>query len=132
MPVKAATQKDYRQLLQLAEYIDADYQNAVSNHEVISTEEYQEMQEFASILVKKTQALHADSKKLPDAVEAASLLLQSVIQKDTSDKISKLSSGFRQAILKHSSVIDLPGSLVSRKKSQLLFEQHCSACHGTE
>ena len=46
--------RQIRQLAQLAEYIGADYVAAVDHNTVVNLDEYQEMLEFAQLLVDKS------------------------------------------------------------------------------
>jgi high-affinity iron transporter len=60
-------QSDTRQLMQMAEYIGADYSAAIANGEVINEAEYSEMTEFSALAVEKTRQLENGQ----DAVKAA-------------------------------------------------------------
>ena len=57
-------EQELRQLMQMAEYIGVDYPEAVKNGEVANSDEYAEMQEFAGLLLERSQ-------QLSDSAEAA-------------------------------------------------------------
>ena len=47
-------QSDTRQLMQIAEYINVDYREAIKNGEIISQGEYDEMLEFSALCLLYT------------------------------------------------------------------------------
>jgi len=55
--------KQTRQILQLAEYIGVDYSEAVTAGNITNPDEFAEMQQFASIIIEKTNLLANDIKK---------------------------------------------------------------------
>ena len=62
-------QSDTRQLMQIAEYVGADYSAAVANGEVINEAEYSEMTEFSALAVEKTRQLESGQHALEAALK---------------------------------------------------------------
>ncbi len=125
--VKAdGAQSDTRQLMQIAEYINVDYSEAIKNGEIISEGEYAEMLEFSSLAVEKSRAL-ANGEAALDA----SLKLQQAIQnKAEPEAITPITVELRQTLMALAPAVTLPDELLPRAQTLQLFEQNCIACHG--
>ena len=55
-----ADSSELRQMTQLAEYITADYSEAVVKGEIVNQEEFKEMVDFADILLTKSGLMNPD------------------------------------------------------------------------
>ena len=119
-------QSDTRQLMQIAEYIGADYSAAVANGEVINEAEYSEMTEFSELAVEKTRQLENGQH----ALEAALKLQQAVTNKQNPDVIHAITVDLRNILIKLSPDVSLPSELLPSQQVKQLYQQNCSACHG--
>lgn len=111
-------------LIQLIEYIGADYKNAVHNGEVASDAEYGEMLEFASLIPAQLPADHAE-------LNALAATLQQLIQNkaDVAD-IKHITTQMRHAVIAAMPAIVLPLQAPDRLRGQTLYQTNCAVCHG--
>ncbi|WP_242445223.1 MULTISPECIES: cytochrome c/FTR1 family iron permease [unclassified Shewanella] len=120
--------KQTRQILQLAEYIGVDYSEAVTEGRISNPDEFAEMQQFASIIIEKTNLLAND---VPNSLTADALQLQQAIAEKTSlDVIQGLSQKIRNQLLSQSPALVLPTQLLAKDHVKQLFIENCSTCHG--
>lgn len=123
-----AAQSDTRQLMQIAEYINVDYSEAVADGEIISDAEYSEMLEFSSLAVEKSRKLDGG-----EAALAASIQLQQAIQaKADPVDITPITVELRNALMALAPAVSLPDTLSEIEHTQALFQQNCIACHGAK
>jgi high-affinity iron transporter len=116
-----------RQLLQLAEYIGVDYPSAVKEGEVIDSGEYQEMQNFISLILSQGQALPQQSSEF---IRIAQQLKTAIDSKAAAVDIHQLTNDLRSVLLTVSPQLALPKTLLERSQSAQLYQQNCTACHG--
>ncbi|MGI2000430.1 cytochrome c/FTR1 family iron permease [Shewanella frigidimarina] len=120
--------KQTRQILQLAEYIGVDYSEAVTEGRISNPDEFAEMQQFASIIIEKTNLLAND---VPNSLTADALQLQqSIADKSSLDVIQGLSQKIRNQLLSQSPALVLPTQLLAKENVKQLFIENCSTCHG--
>ncbi|WP_244212479.1 cytochrome c/FTR1 family iron permease [Shewanella livingstonensis] len=120
--------KQTRQILQLAEYIGVDYSEAVTAGNISNPDEFAEMQQFASIIIEKTNLLAND---VPNSLTADALQLQQAIaDKSSLDVIQGLSQKIRKQLLSQSPALVLPTQLLPKENVKQLFIENCSTCHG--
>ncbi|WP_412457736.1 cytochrome c/FTR1 family iron permease [Shewanella frigidimarina] len=120
--------KQIRQILQLAEYIGVDYSEAVTEGRISNPDEFAEMQQFASIIIEKTNLLAND---VPNSLTADALQLQQAIaDKSSLDVIQGLSQKIRNQLLSQSPALVLPTQLLAKENVKQLFIENCSTCHG--
>ncbi|XBJ50429.1 cytochrome c/FTR1 family iron permease [Shewanella sp. H8] len=120
--------KQTRQILQLAEYIGVDYSEAVTEGSISNPDEFAEMQQFAGIIIEKTNLLAND---VPNSLTADALQLQQAIaDKSSLDVIQGLSQKIRNQLLSQSPALVLPTQLLAKENVKQLFIENCSTCHG--
>ncbi|MGI2104812.1 cytochrome c/FTR1 family iron permease [Shewanella frigidimarina] len=120
--------KQTRQILQLAEYIGVDYSEAVTEGSISNPDEFAEMQQFASIIIEKTNLLAND---VPNSLTADALQLQQAIaDKSSLDVIQGISQKIRNQLLSQSPALVLPTQLLAKENVKQLFIENCSTCHG--
>ncbi|RYY75434.1 MAG: c-type cytochrome [Gammaproteobacteria bacterium] len=126
-----AQSTDLHQLVQLAEYIGADYSAAVSEGTIIDAGEYEEMSNFAGILVAQTAALPPED--VATALNKQSITLaQAVENKADLQDIKRLTSGLRSALLAAAPAKVLPAKWLGADIVQPLYKEHCALCHGEQ
>ena len=120
--------KQTRQILQLAEYIGVDYSEAVTAGNITNPDEFAEMQQFASIIIEKTNLLANDMQNsvITDALQ----LQQAIEDKAPLAVIQGFSQQIRQQLLSQSPALILPSQLLTKDHVQQLFIENCSSCHG--
>lgn len=122
------SQSDTRQLMQIAEYINVDYKEAVRDGQVISEAEYSEMLEFSALAVEKSRTLQDGEQAL-----AASLALkQAVENKANPADITPITVELRNALLELAPAVTLPEQLSTKQHVQTLYQANCAACHGEQ
>ena len=120
-----APRPDYRQLIQLAEYIGVDYPEAVANGTVINEGEYREMLEFSQLLL--AQMDHSQADKPTQLARNLALAIQN---KKGAGTVKDISNHLRSELLSLMPSKPLPRHLLSRQESQSLFQSRCATCHG--
>ena len=119
MPVQASDK-----LIQLIEYIGADYKEAVHNGEVVNVAEFAEMQEFASLisaqLPKDNAALQQQAAELQALVRAHADPAQ----------VQQLSASMRKAVIATMPALELPKQAPDINRGRVLYQSNCAVCHG--
>lgn len=121
-------QSDTRQLMQIAEYINVDYSEAIKNGEVISQGEYAEMIEFSALAVEKTRALKGGEA----AVQVALNLQTAIHNKLEPAEIQPITVELRRLLMALAPAVTLSNELLPGAQTQALFQQNCIACHGAK
>lgn len=131
--VSHATDDSYRQirqLAQLAEYIGADYIAAVDGNTVVNTDEYQEMLEFAQVLVDKSAMIASPSFDTQKLLADAGALQQAIQDKQDIRLVRQLSTQLRRSLLALMPQSTLPDRLLPNETVESLFQDNCATCHG--
>ena len=119
MPVQASDK-----LIQLIEYIGADYKEAVHNGEVVNVAEFAEMQEFASLisaqLPKDNAALQQQAAELQALVRAHADPAQ----------VQQLTAAMRKAVIATMPALELPKQAPDINRGKVLYQSNCAVCHG--
>lgn len=118
-------------LVQLVEYVGADYINAVVDGDIVSPEEYAEMEEFTSLLAEGVAQLpDADGKQgLQDQADA---LQQAVVDKADEPRIKELAQSIRATLVTVYGIPVSPKSAPDLVRAGELYQAQCAACHGAE
>ncbi len=112
-------------LIQLIEYIGADYSAAVADGKVISEGEYGEMTEFATLIVEDVNASGNTTLK-----QQAAELQSMIAGKADVTAVKNLTALMRQSVLSAMTQLPLPKITPDLRKGAALFAQNCVACHG--
>lgn len=113
-------------LIQLIEYIGADYSEAVQNGTVVSEAEYAEMTEFAALVVQELQQASAALQ------QQAADLQHAVANKADAVQIKQLTATMRKAIVLAMPAIPVPERVPDLQHGKTLYAVNCAACHGLE
>lgn len=130
-PKTLAQSVDLHQLVQLAEYIGADYSAAVSDGKIVDAGEFQEMSDFSQIIVTRTAALPQDDTAIALNQQATSLS-QAVTEKADLADIQRLASSLRGALLAAAPAKTLPEKWLTADVIRSLYQESCAACHGEQ
>ncbi|MCG8392486.1 MAG: FTR1 family protein [Pseudomonadales bacterium] len=128
LPAFAANQTA---LVQLVEYVGADYINAVVDGEVVSPEEYAEMEEFTALLADGVAGLPAADGKA-DLQSQADALQQAVQDKAGEPRIKELAQSIRATLVTVYGIPVSPKSAPDLARAAELYQSQCAACHGKE
>lgn len=112
-------------LIQLIEYIGADYSAAVQDGKVVSTAEYGEMTEFSSFIVEDVKYSNN-----PQLQQQADKLNQLILAKADLSEVKSLTASMRQSVLSSIAKLPLPKTAPDLQRGAALYAQNCVACHG--
>ena len=111
-------------LIQLIEYIGADYKEAVQQGEVVNPAEFAEMQEFASLIPSQLPTGHQDLQ------QQAATLQQLIASHGAEADVQQLTASMRKAVIAAMGAIALPPSTPDLARGQALYQSNCAVCHG--
>ena len=118
-------------LVQLVEYVGADYINAVVDGQVVSEEEYAEMAEFTELLAEGVATLpDADGKAALQ--QQADALQQAVTDKAAEPQIKALAQSIRGTLVSVYGIPVSPKAAPDLARAATLYQTHCAACHGAQ
>lgn len=112
-------------LIQLIEYIGADYSAAVADGKVISEGEYGEMTEFATLISEDVKSSSNIALQ-----QQATELSQLITNKADVSAVKNLTAAMRQVVLASMTQLPLPKAAPDLTRGAALFAQNCVACHG--
>ena len=117
------------QLVQLIDYVGADYPGAVRNGEIVNAAEYKEMLDFTDAIVEQ-------SEQLPSGAAAATVRAQAqqlsdrVRERATPDAVAALAAQLRHRLISEFDVIVVPRQAPDLARAREVFSANCAACHG--
>ncbi|MDR6984172.1 high-affinity iron transporter [Rheinheimera pacifica] len=111
-------------LIQLIEYIGADYKEAVQQGQVVNAAEFAEMQEFASLIPAQLPPGQTELQ------QQAVLLQQLVANHADEADIQQLTAAMRKVVIATMPAITLPSQAPDHGRGKALYQQNCAACHG--
>ena len=114
-------------LVQLVEYVGADYINAVVDGQVVSEEEYAEMAEFTELLAEGVATLpDADGKAALQ--QQADALQQAVTDKAVEPQDWALAQSIRGTLVSVYGIPVSPKAAPDLARAATLYQTHCAAC----
>ncbi len=125
VPVLGESGQTQRRLLQMAEYLGADYPNAVQDSRIVDQNEYREMTEFAGLILEGSSTLPSSGTS-----DIARQLHEAVQEKLDVRTIRSLTARLRQRLLESSPELSLPSGLLPPGETIALYQQRCASCHG--
>ena len=127
----AATQpvETAQAIVHTLDYVAVDYAGAVENGKVRNEDEFKEMVEFAGRV--KEQLPNLPSTPRRDALAAqATALARLVADKAPAEQVAAAASGLRWGIIEAYGIQIAPKRPPDLARARLLYQEHCSACHG--
>lgn len=118
-------------LVQLVEYVGADYINAVVEGEIVNPEEYAEMQEFTALLAEGVAQLPAAEGK-STLQNQADALQKAVAGKAGEPRIKALAQSIRATLVTVYGIPVSPKGAPDLERAESLYQAQCAACHGRE
>ncbi len=126
-----SAQANQAALVQLVEYIGADYHNAVTNGKIVTPAEYAEMSEFSGLLARGVASLPAAEGK-QKLVQQAEALQRAVADKADEPRIKALARSIRATLVSVYGVPVTPKQAPDLAHAAQLYQNRCTTCHGTE
>lgn len=120
---------DVPQLMQLVDYVGADYADAVADGRVVNEDEYQEMLDFSSGIRVLVTSLPDDEAR-DQLLRHADELIAQVDSKVSPEEISALISEMRRFVVQNYGGIVLPRSPPDLDRGAALYAEQCAGCHG--
>ncbi len=120
-----------QQLLQLIDYVGVDYSGAVIDGQVANPSEYDEMLDFSAGISQQLADLPAHEIKA-ELITDAQTLASWVKQKDSGEKIRRLTSQMHQKIISAYQIMVVPRKQPDLAKAEQLYADQCASCHGAE
>lgn len=127
----AATQNKAKQIWQVLDYLAVDYGKAVSDGQVLSKNEYAEMQEFSQTAERQLAELPATPAKaqlLEQATKLRSLIDGKAANTIVADQARTLAAGLLAAYPVQMS----PNKAPDLQRGAKLYEAQCASCHGAQ
>ena len=118
-----------QRLLQLIDYIGVDYREAIKDGQVINTEEYGEMKDFALAVRENILQLEGVDKKLINQVAMLESLVNS---KADPDEVTKLTTDMHSQMVADYDILVVPRAVPNTLIAKQLYEKNCIACHGVK
>ena len=129
LPVHA--QEQAKRLIALLDYLGSDYKNAVKDGQVLSTDEYEEMQEFSKRSLELLNQLKQVDKGDKAGIEAAVTLLASHVEQKADPKtVADLAKSTKEKLLAAYQIVPYPRRLPALAEGKKLYDDNCSQCHG--
>ena len=118
-----------KQTWQLLDYLAVDYGGAVSNGQIQSASEYEEMKEFAATAAQQLAALPSTAA-LPELQRQAKALGDLIAAKADAKAVADSAHSLAAALVKTYPFPLSPTQPPDLARAKVLFEANCAACHG--
>ncbi|MFZ4712521.1 MAG: cytochrome c/FTR1 family iron permease [Bacteriovoracaceae bacterium] len=127
----SGTKTDPRLVINLLDYISADYAGAVSvEGEVLSPSEYNEQKEFVQTTLDSAKLL-PEVKNNQDILAKIEKLKKLVNSKDKPQLVAEIAQSAKRDVINVTSIAIAPTSWPSLENGKKLFAQNCVSCHGS-
>lgn len=113
----------------LLDYIAVDYPGAVRGGRVVSTAEYQEMNEFSASVAERLSSLPPSAKR-EALLKQAGELQQSIKMKRSETAVATQARHLGAALLATYPVPLVPSAIPDSTRGDELYSQNCASCHG--
>ncbi|HED14565.1 MAG TPA: c-type cytochrome [Gammaproteobacteria bacterium] len=128
--ISGATQAgDLQQLLQLIDYVGADYHKAVTDNQVIDQGEYEEMLDFSAGIQKLVTAL-PNGDPSTNLQQQSATLSHRITGKVAPAEIRNLTAAMRQAVISGYDITVIPRRPPDLQRGATLYAEQCASCHG--
>ena len=121
----AAAAGEAQALIQLLDYVAADYPHAVQNGQVVSKSEYGEMREFSANIVKHAAVLNK-KEFLNQAIKLKAL----VEKRGDVAQLRGMAAALRTMLITEFGIAVAPTRTPDPILGQKLFNENCASCHG--
>jgi len=121
---------DLQQLLQLIDYIGADYAEAVTDGRVVDPGEFEEMLDFSAGVQQLVIALPKGDPRT-NLQQQAETLTQQITGKASPVEIRTLTAAMRRAVIAGYNVTAIPRQTPDLQRGAALYTEQCASCHGS-
>ena len=119
--------KTPRFVVNLLDYVAADYSGAVSGGKILSASEYKEQLEFVESALDAVKSGKEYNAEIIIKVEALQSLIKS---KASSDTVSLQAQSAKADVIRVTGMQVAPVQWPNLKRAEVLFAQNCATCHG--
>jgi high-affinity iron transporter len=126
-PAQAAD--DAAMVVHLLDYVAVDYGGAVQDGKIVSADEYKEMQEFSTQILARMQALPSNPARETLAGDTRKLGVL-IGGRAGAATVAEAANRLRWALIAAYRIQVAPRIAPSLATAQVLYAQHCAACHG--
>jgi len=127
----AFAQDQARRLVALLDYLSTDYKNAVQDGEVVSQDEYGEMQEFSRRSLDLFKQLKEADKIDKAGIEPVLKSLASQIENKADPKtVSEFAKSAKEKLIAAYNIVPYPRQLPTFASGKKLYDENCAQCHG--
>lgn len=127
----AATQDKAKQIWQVLDYLAVDYAKAVSNGQIVSRDEYAEMQEFSQTVERQLSELPVSAPRvglLQEAGRLRGMISDKAGSAEVAEQARKLAAGLLAAYPVPMSPVKMPDV----QRGATLYQAQCASCHGAK
>ncbi|MFO0701037.1 MAG: cytochrome c/FTR1 family iron permease [Nitrospira sp.] len=118
-------------IVHMLDYVGVDYPESVQNGQVMKPEEYAEQRDFATqVLTLLSQLPAVPGQEI--LVQQARELLGRIETKAPGSEISMLAEQLLGHVIQTWKLSVAPRQAPDLRQGEVLFAQHCAACHGTQ
>jgi high-affinity iron transporter len=124
-------QDQAKRLVALLDYLSSDYKNAVKDGNILSQDEYGEMQEFAKRSLELFSQLKETDKADKAGIESILKSLAGQIgNKADPHVVSELAKSAKDKLIAAYNIVLYPRRLPSFAAGKKLYDENCAQCHG--
>jgi high-affinity iron transporter len=124
-------QDQAKRLVALLDYLSSDYKNAVKDGNILSQDEYGEMQEFAKRSLELFSQLKETDKADKAGIESILKSLAGQIgNKADPHVVSELAKSAKDKLIAAYNIVPYPRRLPSFAAGKKLYDENCAQCHG--
>ncbi len=130
LPAVSHASPEANRILSLVDYIGGDYKNAVQNGAVISTDEYNEMQEFTAGAISyfdKLKSVEGDRANIEQDLDSLKIKIDNYAGVK---EVENLANQIKNKIIIEFDIQPYPQSSPSYEMGKELYTRNCAACHG--
>jgi high-affinity iron transporter len=120
-----------KRVLSLVDYIGGDYRNAVQGGNVINTDEYQEMSEFAARSLELFNQLKAkESGDKANIEKELRALAAHIKNKSGEEVVPQLAQRIKDRLIKAYDIQTYPKAIPDFERAKTIYNENCAQCHG--
>ena len=129
LPIHA--QEQAKKLVALLDYLGSDYKNAIKDGQVLSQDEYDEMQEFAKRgLELFGQLKELDKNDKAGIEDTVNSLAKHVAQKADPKLVAELAKSAKDKLIAAYNIVPYPRRIPALASGKKIYDENCAQCHG--
>jgi len=129
LPIHA--QEQAKKLVALLDYLGSDYKNAIKDGQVLSQDEYDEMQEFAKRgLELFGQLKELDKNDKAGIEDTVNSLAKHVVQRADPKLVAELAKSAKDKLIAAYNIVPYPRRIPALASGKKIYDENCAQCHG--